>query len=89
MAAPDFHDLEQADGVRLSWNVWPNSKVEATKCVVPFGAMYTPCKDVPNMPVVPYEPVRCKACRAVLNPFARVDFLGKIWICPFCYQVIN
>eukprot|EP00271_Cylindrocystis_brebissonii_P001991 TRINITY_DN1233_c2_g1_i1.p1 TRINITY_DN1233_c2_g1~~TRINITY_DN1233_c2_g1_i1.p1 ORF type:complete len:780 (+),score=203.52 TRINITY_DN1233_c2_g1_i1:402-2741(+) len=86
MAAPDFSDLEALDGVRLSWNVWPNSKVEATKCVIPFGALYTPQKAIEQMPVVPYEPVRCKACRAVLNPFARVDFNGKIWICPFCYQ---
>ncbi|CAI5469938.1 unnamed protein product [Closterium sp. Yama58-4] len=86
MAAPDFADLEAVDGVRLTWNVWPNSKVEATKCVVPFAALYTPVKRLPDMPVLPYEPIRCKTCLAVLNPFARVDFIGKIWVCPFCYQ---
>ena len=37
------------------------------------------------MPVVPYDPVRCKGCAACLNPYARVDFNGKLWICPFCY----
>ncbi|GJP53086.1 hypothetical protein CLOM_g12223 [Closterium sp. NIES-68] len=86
MAAPDFADLEAVDGVRLTWNVWPNSKVEATKCVVPFAALYTPVKRLPDMPVLPYEPIRCKSCVAVLNPFARVDFIGKMWVCPFCYQ---
>ncbi|CAI7887381.1 unnamed protein product [Closterium sp. NIES-54] len=86
MAAPDFADLEAVDGVRLTWNVWPNSKVEATKCVVPFAALYTPVKRLPDMPVLPYEPIRCKTCLAVLNPFARVDFIGKMWVCPFCYQ---
>ncbi|CAI5968804.1 unnamed protein product [Closterium sp. NIES-64] len=86
MAAPDFADLEAVDGVRLTWNVWPNSKVEATKCVVPFAALYTPVKRLPEMPVLPYEPIRCKTCLAVLNPFARVDFIGKMWVCPFCYQ---
>eukprot|EP00850_Spirogloea_muscicola_P001226 SM000004S15096 [mRNA] locus=s4:1232983:1238730:+ [translate_table: standard] len=80
MAAPDFHDLEAVDGVRLSWNV------EATKCVIPFGALYTPLKPYAEMPVLPYEPVKCKSCRAILNPFARIDFVGRIWICPFCYQ---
>ena len=66
-------------------NVWPNSKIEATKCVVPFGAVVTPRKPLPEMPVVPYDPVRCKGCAACLNPYARVDFNGKLWICPFCY----
>ena len=66
-------------------NVWPNSKIEATKCVVPFGALVTPRKHLPDMPNVPYDPVRCKGCAACLNPYARVDFNGKLWICPFCY----
>eukprot|EP00897_Mesotaenium_endlicherianum_P006752 jgi/Mesen1/6104/ME000310S05206 len=86
MAAPGFDDLEAADAVRLSWNIWPNSKVEATKCVVPFGALYTPQKPMPQLQVCPYDAVRCKICRAVLNPYARIDFGGKIWICPFCFQ---
>eukprot|EP00899_Mesostigma_viride_P022815 jgi/Mesvir1/3718/Mv14997-RA.3 len=89
-AAPvalDFVDLEAIDGLRLSWNIWPNSRLEATKCVVPFAAMYTPVRALQDMPVLPYAPIRCKmgSCGGVLNPFARVDFHGKIWICPFCY----
>ena len=46
-----FHVLEEQDAIRLSWNVWPNSRLEATKCVVPFGALYTPIKQLPNMAV--------------------------------------
>mmetsp|Transcript_41862 Transcript_41862/g.80026 ORF Transcript_41862/g.80026 Transcript_41862/m.80026 type:complete len:762 (-) Transcript_41862:93-2378(-) len=82
----DFNDIESKEGVRLTWNVWPNSRVEATKCVIPLAAFVTPAKKLPDMPVVPYEPVRCRSCAAVLNPFSRVDYVGKIWICPFCYQ---
>jgi hypothetical protein len=37
--------------VRLTWNIWPNSKLEATKCVIPFAALYTPNRRLPNMPV--------------------------------------
>jgi len=86
MAAPvDWAAYESQDGVRMSWNVWPNSRLEATKCVVPFASLVTPLKSLPGAPVVQYEPVRCKGCAAVLNPYARVDFNGKIWICPFCY----
>lgn len=48
--ATDFAALEEADGVRMAWNIWPNSKLEATKCVIPFGVMYTPNKRLPQMP---------------------------------------
>lgn len=32
-----------------------------------------------------YEPILCKACASVLNPYARVDFRSKLWTCPFCH----
>lgn len=80
----DFAALEEADGVRLTWNIWPNSRLEATKCVIPFAALYTPNRKLPNMPVLPYEPIPCKQCTALLNPYARVDYYSKVWICPFC-----
>lgn len=40
------------DSVRIYRNLWPNSRLEAAKCVVPFGALYTPLKAMPEMPVV-------------------------------------
>lgn len=83
--AADWNQPEETDGVRLTFNIWPNSKLEATKCVVPFAALYTPNKRLPNMPVVPYEPVPCKSCGAILNPYASVDYYAKIWVCPMCF----
>ena len=47
----EFGELEKADAVRMTWNVWPNSRVEATKCVIPFAAIYTPNKVLEQMPV--------------------------------------
>eukprot|EP00741_Cyanophora_paradoxa_P008894 tig00001408_g8610.t1 len=83
----DFHAVEETDAVRFSWNIWPSSRLDATRIIVPFGAMYTPLKKIEGLPVLPYEPVVCKGpCRAVLNPFCRIDYRGKIWICPFCFQ---
>eukprot|EP00164_Ancoracysta_twista_P005854 GFYU01008054.1.p1 GENE.GFYU01008054.1~~GFYU01008054.1.p1 ORF type:complete len:749 (+),score=265.01 GFYU01008054.1:130-2376(+) len=84
----DFHEVEASDGVRFSWNVWPSSRLEATRIVVPFGAMYTPLKRIENLPNLPYEPIFCKGqnCRSVLNPYCGIDFRGKIWTCPFCFQ---
>jgi hypothetical protein len=57
-------------GVRLSWNVWPSSRIEATRTVVPISALYTPLKQRDDLPPVLYEPVTCKPpCRAILNPY--------------------
>ncbi|CAM6120942.1 unnamed protein product [Calypogeia fissa] len=81
----EFAEMEAVDGVRMAWNVWPGTRLEASKCVVPLAALYTPLHTVPNDPL-PYPPLRCKSCRSLLNPYSQVDFVAKLWICPFCYQ---
>ncbi|KAK9805138.1 hypothetical protein WJX72_001479 [[Myrmecia] bisecta] len=81
----DYTELENTvDGLRFAWNVWPSSRIEAARIVVPLGVVVTPLKEIPDMPVLPYEPVRCKSCPCVLNPYCRVDFQAMIWVCPFC-----
>ena len=63
-------DITFIAGVRLSWNVWPSSRIEATRIVVPVSALYTPLKIRQDLPPVLYEPVTCKPpCRAILNPY--------------------
>ncbi|MFQ6659979.1 hypothetical protein Gotur_028656 [Gossypium turneri] len=79
-------DPEGIDAVRMTWNVWPRTKVEASKCVIPLAATIAPIRPHPDIPTLPYAPLRCRTCSAALNAFARVDFVAKIWICPFCYQ---
>ena len=81
-----FVEAEARDGARFSWNVFPTSRLESARMAVPLGCMYTPLKAVPSMPVVPYQPIYCKqqTCAAVLNPYCRVDYVNKIWVCPFC-----
>ena len=32
-----------------------------------------------------YEPVPCKNCGGILNPFASCDFTAHLWICPLCF----
>ncbi|KFY87807.1 hypothetical protein V500_06746 [Pseudogymnoascus sp. VKM F-4518 (FW-2643)] len=78
-------EMEDRDGIRLSWNVFPSSRMEASRLVVPIGALYTPLKEKPDTPLLQFEPVTCKPpCRAVLNPFCQVDVRARLWICPFC-----
>ncbi|WEW58749.1 GTPase-activating protein S23 [Emydomyces testavorans] len=82
-----WSEIEDRDGVRLSWNTFPSTRMEASRLVVPIGAIYTPLNERPDAPLLQYEPVTCKQpCRAVLNPYANVDIRARIWICPFCLQ---
>ncbi|XP_044721952.1 sec23/Sec24 trunk domain-containing protein [Hirsutella rhossiliensis] len=69
-----WSEVEDRDGVRLSWNVFPSSRMEASRLVVPIGALYTPLKEKSDTPLLQFEPVTCKQpCRSVLNPFCQVD----------------
>ena len=79
-------DPDGIDGVRMTWNIWPRSKVESSKCVIPLAATISLIRSHPDIPSLPYAPLRCKTCTSILNPYSRVDFTAKIWICPFCYQ---
>ncbi len=51
MAESHFASLEEQDGVRLIWNVWPSTRLEAAKCVLPLAAVYSPVKALASMPV--------------------------------------
>lgn len=90
--AQSYQDYIQAqedrDGVRLSWNVWPSSRLEATRMVVPLATLYTPLKERPDLPPIQYDPVTCarQTCKAVLNPMCQVDFRAKLWVCNFCFN---
>lgn len=79
---------EDRDGIRLSWNVWPSSKLEATRLVVPLGCLFTPLKERTDLPPIQYDPVLCTRnnCRAILNPLCQVDYRAKFWVCNFCFQ---
>lgn len=85
----DYAELEEMDGLRWSWMTWPSSRLEATRCIVPFGCMYTPLKRLKESRFpgfLPYDPVRCKSCTSVLNPYCKVDLNSRMWFCPFCYN---
>ncbi|KAJ8541956.1 hypothetical protein K7X08_016822 [Anisodus acutangulus] len=77
---------EGMDGVRMTWNSWPRTKVEASKCVIPIATSIHLIRPHTDLPTLPYVPLKCKTCSSILNPFARVDFQALIWICPFCFQ---
>ncbi|EFA06320.2 protein transport protein Sec23A isoform X1 [Tribolium castaneum] len=79
---------EDRDGIRFTWNVWPSSRIEATRLVVPLGCLYQPIKERQDLPPIQYDPVLCTRnnCRAILNPLCQVDYRAKLWVCNFCFQ---
>lgn len=79
---------EDRDGIRFTWNVWPASRIDATRLVVPLGCLYQPIKERADLPPIQYEPVLCtrQTCRAILNPMCQVDYRAKLWVCNFCFQ---
>ncbi|KAI3469684.1 hypothetical protein Pfo_026347 [Paulownia fortunei] len=82
----DFSELEAIEGLRWSWHSWPVSKPEVSSLVVPISIMCTPLMPFSELPILPYEPLNCSQCAAVLNPYSRVDYTSKIWACSFCYR---
>ncbi|CAA0823378.1 Sec23/Sec24 protein transport family protein [Striga hermonthica] len=82
----DFSELEATEGLRWSWHSWPVSKHEVSSLVVPLSVMYTPLMEFNELPVLPYEPLTCSGCTALLNPYSRVDYTSKIWSCSFCHR---
>jgi protein transport protein SEC23 len=53
---------------------------------VPLGCLYSPLKQIQGLAQVQYNPITCKSpqCNGILNPYCRVDFMNKLWVCPFC-----
>ena len=81
----DFDAAEDRDGLRFSWNVWPSSRIDASRLVIPFGCLYTPLAQGKGLARLGYEPLMCKSCRAIVNPFCDVDVNAKLWTCTFCF----
>ncbi|KAJ4722587.1 Protein transport protein SEC23 [Melia azedarach] len=81
----DFTELESIEGLRWSWNSWPPTKSDAVSLLIPLSLLHTPLMQSSEIPILPYDPLICSKCGAVLNPYARVDYTSRIWSCPFCY----
>ncbi|KAL0481516.1 protein transport protein SEC23 [Acrasis kona] len=80
----NYQENENQNGLRHSFNVLPSNRLEASRLVLPVGALYTPLKPVTNPLVLKYDPVFCKGCRSILNPYCRPNFQSKTWDCPIC-----
>eukprot|EP00250_Pteridium_aquilinum_P002668 c12892_g1_i1 orf=88-2388(+) len=83
----DFSELEVSEGLRWTWNAWPCSRKEAEQMVIPLAIMCCPLSPIPDLALLPYAPLPCSACHALLNPYARLDAASNVWTCPFCSRL--
>lgn len=82
----DIFKEENNNAIRLTWNVFSSNKLDNSRFVVPLGFHYTPNKKIENLQILEYDPVICKTCKSVLNPYDHIDFRSKTWECPFCNE---
>lgn len=88
----DFETNEDINGIRFSWNVFPSTRTDANKNVVPVGCLYTPLKEFQDeegnnvLNIASYNPVICAGpqCKAILNPYCAIDPRSNSWSCPIC-----
>ncbi|PAV14778.1 copii coat [Pyrrhoderma noxium] len=53
----NLEDIEEYNDVPRSWFVWPSSRIEPTKTVVPISVLYPTLKERDGFPPVEDEPV--------------------------------
>lgn len=68
----------------------PRDVALMSKSALPLGVVCHPLASGPPLPIVSFGAsgvVRCKKCRAYINPFVRFIDAGRRWRCNFCIYV--
>lgn len=82
----NFEDNEDKNGVRITWNNVPKSKLQHHRNVAPLAALYTPLNNKSPVQCLDSSFMqRCRQCKAFLNPYVTINQqTGDIWYCQFC-----
>jgi len=57
--------LEEKDGVRFSFNAWPDDRQSANKLAVPLGCLVSPLKEIGEVPVRVIKPFKSRRPQSV------------------------
>ncbi|KAI5148613.1 protein transport protein SEC23 [Enteropsectra breve] len=74
-----IESIEEKDGIRMTWNVWPVTL--SMNEIVPIACMYNLAQDAL---VLPHEPIFCHGCQSILCPQSIIDYGSFTWSCLFC-----
>mgnify|MGYP003362253124 FL=1 len=80
----EFEDFEDQTGLRFPWNTFPANEAEQKRCVVPLSCLYQPLRPRTSPVLIQMPPTGCRKCRAILNPYSRINTAAGLWGCPFC-----
>jgi len=88
----DHEDVEPCDPFycQLTTGAFPSSEKVHEDCGVQLGAVIQPLCDNPALPelsVVNFGAMgvlRCRSCRAYINPYIRLQANCRSWLCNFC-----
>lgn len=81
-----FEDFEDKTGLRFSWNLIPNKKIELSKLSVPLACLYQPLRSMDQPVLLNEPPIVCRGCQGILNPYCQPDLNTQSWTCCFCFM---
>eukprot|EP00461_Guttulinopsis_vulgaris_P002438 UN02439 len=89
MQGLDFNpqEVENFNGVRFTWNTFPQTRATEDKLSIPITALYTPNRQMEHQEIrLPYRPLICaqQGCLAALNPYCNVNYHQRTWHCALC-----
>ncbi|KAK6090860.1 hypothetical protein P3W45_000105 [Vairimorpha bombi] len=74
-----IREIEERDGIRLTWNVWGTKGNETSK--IPLACLYNVHQDT-NF--IECEPIYCLSCKSILNYCCTIDYGRQSWNCAIC-----
>lgn len=78
-----FETREDIDGVRVTWNSLPRTKLQHERNIIPMATMFTPLNNKSEEPIPrTSQIVNCRQCQSFINPF--VDRTHEVWMCKYC-----
>lgn len=76
------------ESVKFTWNIFPASRSKAENLIIPVASIYSPLRpNIKSSQYIKHSPHICSACKAILNPYCKVDLTQRVWICAFCLNL--
>lgn len=79
-----FADYEDKTGLKFPFNIFPRTKDQESKCIIPISCLYQPLRPKENPIVVESYPIACLLCKSILNAYCLVDVNSRVWSCSIC-----
>lgn len=78
-----FEQREDVDGIRVSWNVLPRTKLQHERNIIPMAVNYTPLNNKADDEVLKTSLITsCRQCQTFINPY--VERNDQVWVCRVC-----